>query len=98
MRLPTRRDVGEALFCGSLAAVYDALIGGIALPGSVVFFVFLRWPRNTITYTLRSGTVVTSTMNSFQHDEAVGWTLAALLPVTNELRRRNRRRHHSVAR
>ena len=30
----------------------DAIIGGIALPSAIVFFAFLPWPRNTITYTL----------------------------------------------
>src|SRR5437762_11601539 len=69
----------------------DAIIGGIALPGAIVFFAFLPWPRNTITYTLRGGTTVTSTMNRFQHDEGLGWTLAALLPIANEVRRRTAR-------
>src|SRR5437867_12767858 len=70
---------------------WDALLGGIALVGTILLFAYLPWPRNTITYAAGGGTV-TSTMNRFQHDEAVAWTLAVLLPVAHEAHRRTRRR------
>ena len=77
---------------GRSGVPFDALIGGAALLGTIVLFAVLPWPRNTITYTSRGGTTVTSTMSRYQHDEAVAWTLATLLPVAHEVYRCIRRR------
>jgi len=90
------------LVAGALAAfivktdrsrlAYYALLGGLIVPSSIVFFALLPWPENTISYTLSDGTTVTSTTDHFQHGQMVGWIVASLLQILLEaLQRRDTR-------
>jgi len=53
--------------------------------------VAMPWPRSTISYHLDGGTLVTSTMNTYQHPESIALGLAILLPVLRELYRWKKR-------
>jgi hypothetical protein len=75
-------------WCGAL---WDASLGAVGFVGGFVGSVLMPWPRNTITYKL-GDTVVSSTMNSYQHPYRVALVLAVLLPVLREFYRWQRSR------
>lgn len=64
----------------------DALIGLIGY-FSGLMTCFLPWHKNTISYRLSGGTVVTSTANYFQYYERVAVIAAITLPCLYELNR-----------
>jgi hypothetical protein len=83
--------VSLALRLGWRGALWDAPLGAVGLVGGFVGSVLIPWPRNTITYKV-GDTVVSSTMNSYQHPDIVALVLAILLPVLREVYRLRRSR------
>jgi hypothetical protein len=65
--------------------VTDSILGAIAFPLAFEAVLLVPW-QNTITYHL-GDTLVTSTMNHYQHPGLVAYTAAILLPVLHELHR-----------
>lgn len=61
----------------------DAVLGAIGLVGGIIGCALLPWPQNTVTY-LIGGTTVSSTMDQYQHPEAVGLALSVLFPLLYE--------------
>lgn len=63
----------------------DGLIGAGGFLAGVIGVDFMPWHRNTISYHLSGGTLVTSTANFYQHPERVAVILAIILPSIYEL-------------
>ena len=58
----------------------DGMLGAVGMVGGFASCALLSWPENTTTY--KAGeTVVTSTMNRFQHPYYVAFALALLFPL-----------------
>jgi hypothetical protein len=76
---------------GWRGALWDAPLGAVGFVGGFVGSVLMPWPQNTITYKV-GDTVVSSTMNSYQHPYSVALVLAVLLPVLREFYRLRRSR------
>jgi len=84
--------LAAALFRNSWSGVgWDAGLGAMGLLGTIIFFVVMPWPRNTVNIVLDGKVVGTSTMNSYQHYSPAGLTIAVLLPIVHEASRRWRR-------
>ena len=66
--------------------IKNGLLGSFGFLLGFIGAVFMPWPRNTITYYV-DGTLVTSTMNSYQHPIRVGFLIAVLLPLLHTLYR-----------
>ena len=66
------------------AIIKDALLGASGFLMGIIGCALVPWPRNTITYYVDQ-TQVQSTMDRYQHPEAVAFVLAALLPLLHEL-------------
>jgi hypothetical protein len=64
----------------------DAFLGSFGFLLGFIGAAFMPWHRNTITYNL-DNTVVTSTMNTYQHPGRVGFAVAIILPLLHELYR-----------
>lgn len=71
--------------------VKDALLGALGFLVGFIGTPFVPWHQNTITYRVDS-TVVTSTMNTFQHPGAAACALAILLPLVRAIFRYRRER------
>ena len=69
---------------GSRRLLADALIGILGYFAGVSTC-FLPWHKNTISYRLSGGTLVTSTANYFQYYERVAVIVAVILPCLFEL-------------
>lgn len=65
--------------------VLDGLLGSLGFPLALVGVLLIPW-RNTIAYHV-GDTLVTSTMNHYQHADLVAYVAAMLLPILRELRR-----------
>lgn len=63
----------------------DGLIGAGGFLAGLMGAVFMPWHRNTISYHLSGGTLVTSTANVYQHPERVAVIVAIVLPSLYEL-------------
>jgi len=63
----------------------DGLIGAGGFLAGLIGVVFMPWHRNTISYHLSGGTLVTSTANVYQHPERVAVIAAIILPSLYEL-------------
>ena len=74
----------------------DGFLGSFGYLAGIFGCLFMPWPRNTISYRLEGGTVVTSTMNTYQHPERVAFVVAILLPLLNELYRWRKAKRSSV--
>ncbi len=72
------------------AVLKDGLLGSVGFLTGFFVAALMPWHRNTITYRLDGGTIVTSTMNSYQHPERVAIIVAILLPLMSELYRRRK--------
>jgi hypothetical protein len=84
---------GAALgvFTGMLAALVlklrisgitkDCLFGSFGFLLGLVAVAFTPWPENTISYHTDGGTLVSSTMNRYQHPVRVGIVVAIILPL-----------------
>src|SRR5690348_15033173 len=58
----------------------DALLGACGMEGGFLLCAFVPWPENTVTYSAGE-TVITSTMNRFQHPYYLAFALAVCLPL-----------------
>ena len=67
------------------AIVLDGILGALGFPLGFGVVMSIPW-RNTITYHV-GDTLVSSTMNHYQHPDSVAFAIAILLPVVHELRR-----------
>jgi hypothetical protein len=65
--------------------VIDGLLGALSFPLAFECILLIPW-RNTITYRVGT-TLVTSTMNHYQHPDLVAYSAAILLPILHEIRR-----------
>lgn len=63
----------------------DGLIGAGGFLAGLIGVVFMPWHRNTISYHLSGGTLVTSTANVYQHPERIAVIVAIILPSLYEL-------------
>jgi H+/Cl- antiporter ClcA len=63
----------------------DGILGLLGFPLAFEVVLLIPW-RNTITYHV-GDTLVTSTMNHYQHPDLVAYSTAILLPVLHELYR-----------
>jgi hypothetical protein len=70
---------------GSPGLLKDAFLGSFGFVAGFFAAIFMPWHRNTISYHLPGGTLVESTMNTYQHPEWVAIAFAILLPVLHEL-------------
>ena len=69
----------------------DALLGASGMVGGFLVCALTPWPENTVRYRVGE-TVVTSTMNRFQHPYYVAFALALCLPLIRfTLQRRDTR-------
>ena len=66
-------------------AAVDGILGSVGFVIAWFAVVLIPW-RNTITYYVGK-TLVTSTMNHYQHPDLVAYSAAALLPILHELGR-----------
>jgi hypothetical protein len=64
----------------------DGVLGSFGFLLGFIGTAFVPWPENTITYYVGQ-TLVTETMNRYQHPGRVGIVLAILLPLMRELYR-----------
>lgn len=58
----------------------DGFLGACGMVGGYLLCAFVPWPENTVTYKVGK-TVVTSTMDRFQHPYYVAFALALSLPL-----------------
>jgi len=78
--------VSLALKLGIRGIIKDGVLGFFGFLLGCIGATFMPWPRNTISYYV-DGTLVTSTMNSYQHPIPVGFVVAVLLPLLHTLYR-----------
>jgi len=69
----------------------DIFLGSFGYLVGFIGCILMPWPRNTILYHV-DGTLVTSTMNTYQHPARVAIAIAVLLPLLHELYRFKRPR------
>ena len=72
------------------------LLGVAGLIGDATAATVMPWPENTVREVLPGGTVVLTTMNSYQHPILVAVLLAIVMPLVHELLRWKRRRSQMV--
>lgn len=70
----------------AIGIIKDGLLGSLGFLVGFVGAALVPWPRNTISYYV-DHTLVTSTMNSYQHPDRVGFVAAILLPLLREVYR-----------
>jgi hypothetical protein len=62
----------------------NGILGAVGFPLGFVAALLIPW-RNTLTYSA-GDTLVTSTMNHYQHPNLVAYIVAVVLPILHELR------------
>jgi uncharacterized membrane protein YeaQ/YmgE (transglycosylase-associated protein family) len=75
-----------ALKCKPRRIFTDACLGSLGFLIGFIGTILVPYP-NTISYRLKGGTQVTSTMGAYQHPERIAVVIAVLLPLFYELYR-----------
>jgi hypothetical protein len=81
--------VSLALKLNIRGIIKDGLLGWFGFLLGFFVVAFIPWHQNTITY-YEGDTLITSTMNWYQHPIPVGFVLAGLLPLLHTLYRLKR--------
>jgi hypothetical protein len=69
-----------------ISTIKDGLLGALGFLVGFIGTPFVPWHQNTITYRV-DNTVVTSTMNTYQHPGWVACAIAILLPLVRAIYR-----------